>query len=56
MNDHALPEIATRAEARLVNKERLFVAVLLGFGGIVTFSWVTLIAWAVIYLIGSVTG
>ena len=56
MTDQTLPHIANEGEAKPVSKDKLLIAVLLGLGGVATFSWVALIGWGVIYLIGSLTG
>ena len=56
MTDQTLPHVATEGEAKPVNKDKLLIVVLLSAGGIATFSWVALIGWGVIYLIGSLTG
>ena len=56
MTNQTLPHIANEGVARSASKEKILVAVLLGLGGVATFSWVALLGWGVIYLIGSVTG
>ena len=56
MTDQTVPNPAVKAKRKPVSREKILLVVLLGIGGIATFSWVALIGWGLIYLIGSVAG
>ena len=56
LTDQTLPHVASETQTKPVNREKLLIAALLGVGGIATFSWVALLGWGAIYLIGALTG